>query len=218
MKICKFEGCEREHRAKGLCSMHYQLARVESRGFCTVPMCTNKIRIPSVGLCAGHYEQTRKGLGPHSVIYGKDLKCSSPGCDRNQVAKGFCETHRAQFNKYGETRKIITERDRKIGSEWKNKVNGYVYIKVRKGKKGWASKHRFVMEKKIGRPLKKHEIVHHINGIRDDNRIENLELCSYFQPPGQRISEKVQFSIDILTKYGAMFGYGWHETTEGKIF
>lgn len=54
----------------------------------------------------------------------------------------------------------------------KNK-NGYVVIKV---DSRWVLQHRFLMELKIGRKLKSNEAVHHINGIKDDNRIENLKL------------------------------------------
>lgn len=45
-------------------------------------------------------------------------------------------------------------------------INGYVY------------EHRYLIEKKIGRYLHKNEIVHHINGVRDDNRLENLLLMT----------------------------------------
>ncbi len=58
------------------------------------------------------------------------------------------------------------------------------------------------MERMLGRFLWPDETVHHINGVRDDNRPENLELWSKAQPAGQRVEDKIAWAIDLLERYG----------------
>ena len=135
-------------------------------------------------------------------------KCTINLCT-NRAHKKYCPTHVARMKKglpmdvpIGMLPK--KQRDREpIGT--KKHHQGYVYVRVPRGRgisEGWRSEHRVIMEKHIGRPMKKHENVHHKNGIKDDNRIENLELWSRSHPSGGRVKDKIAWAKWFLEQYG----------------
>lgn len=77
---------------------------------------------------------------------------------------------------------------RTSGTIWKDHRSGYLYQYAK-------LHHRVVMEEALGRPLMPYEQVHHRNGIRDDNRLENLELWVKPQLSGQRVEDLVEFVL-----------------------
>lgn len=83
--------------------------------------------------------------------------------------------------------------------------DGYVLMYLpshpRSKSNGYVREHTLVMEKKIGRYLLQDENVHHVNGVKHDNRPNNLELWSKSQPSGQRVEDKLRWAKEIIKLY-----------------
>jgi len=154
------------------------------KGTCLEPECLEPTY--SRGYCTRH-ASARRQRGEFSSV-----PCSVECCPRKAVTKGLCQGHyrRLQRGQALETplKEIAPKGSGSIDS------NGYRRIGRRK-------EHRVVMEQILGRPLKKKEHVHHLNGIKTDNRPENLELWLCQQPKGQRVSDAVQAAVETLRCY-----------------
>ena len=100
--------------------------------------------------------------------------CKIEGCIAKVHARGWCRIHYLRWWRRGDAlcgpkRRYMTDA-------------GYILLRKRGHPNadcnGRIPEHRFLMSEYLGRPLLKSEIVHHLNGQRDDNRLENLVLLS----------------------------------------
>lgn len=232
MPECSIEPCDREVYSTKLCEPHYRrlirngdvqadvpIGRAKNQ--CTVAWTSDEGRTERCqhhadadGLCHGHYQRmVRLGDVQNDIPLGRRRQpevCTIAGCESPTSANGMCRTHNWRNEQHGDPRPDAPVK-KPTGQPWLHQ--GYIYLVVPKELRhltpgeNSTTEHRLVMAQHLDRPLAPGEVVHHRNGDRTDNRIENLELWSTMQPKGQRIKDKVAYALEILSKYAAMTGY-----------
>ena len=158
-------------------------------------------------MCVVHYARWKRGDRGSRLNrpvkrprVPKGETCSLPGCHRPQRSLTLCSLHYAR-SKSDSGIPMNAPPVREVGvRDWRTTSEGYI-ARWDNATRNYEFEHRYVMERHLGRELVKGENVHHLNGVRNDNRIENLELWSTSQPSGQRVEDKTAWAVEWLRRY-----------------
>lgn len=219
-KICKISICDRASKSNGYCNTHGERLRktgsvnenvpIQSREkrnpICLVKNCRRKHK--SKGYCGAHSKRLRDWGELREEIPLRDylsVGCMVENCDFPKKAFNLCNKHYEKLKKYGNPLAGKEANKGYVGKRYIDKYGyAFVYVPVenKRSKCMYVSEHRLVMEQKLGRKLLPQETVHHLNGDRQDNRPENLEIWLYPQKPGQRVKDLIKWAKQILATYG----------------
>lgn len=138
---------------------------------------------------------------------GTNQTCTVAKCSTKAHARELCPAHLARWRLYGDPLGVAPEREQRTVEDLREQLYsgdfsggttspaGYRYHTLRRGER--YAEHRLMMEAHIGRELHAHESVHHKNWLKSDNRIENLELWTKYQPYGQRLEDLLAFIAEF---------------------
>lgn len=201
--LCAKVGCQRPFHARALCKVHYNQFREKANPRrCEQPDCGKPMKARK--MCAMHYRRFLRHGDPNRVeaIRSHGDQCSVEGCAGSYSCRGWCSVHYTRWYDTGDPLTPPRAPTRRIDED------GYVHIARSDHpnshrNSGDILEHRWVVSVALGRPLRPGETVHHRNGLRSDNRLENLELWVKHQPYGQRVCDLLAWARTILALYEA---------------
>ena len=164
---------------------------------CSIDGCNN--HSVACGYCQKHWKRWKRYGDPLFQLRVQrydGATCKHPdGCLRSARKSGWCKMHYERIEKRGDPGPAGALRSPNKAIGRVKTSGGYiqVYDTVRQR---YIQEHRLVMERALGRKLERSESVHHKNGVKDDNRPENLELWVRPQPNGQRPEDLVAWVVE----------------------
>lgn len=138
------------------------------------------------------------------------MKCKIQNCENEILIKcrQLCRYHDNRYKRFGDP--LISpgrgnpgkQRPKRNIDGFRITPQGYREIRIQEGY--WILEHRYNMEQKLNRKLYPNENVHHKDGNKLNNDIDNLELWIKYQPTGQRVEDLIKIVKEIIQRYSKL--------------